>query len=234
MAIKYKDVKIEDIDALMKAIMEEMLRRNIKDVTNDRDEQIDFVAALMPLNLRKAAQELVDIAVEKHCASNKTSPASMFGQVLKEKGVEMDEKFIPVLKEDSKEEIEILNVKAKKVLNKFEVPMVIRSVDEKIDKVIKIYNDTLRKNQDVISVLNLAKEFFNIDPNKYSTLEALGVTKNEQIAYLILQNSLQASNTKRKTSVNTGNYLSPFAPIETIKSALVKARKSVLKDAKNI
>ena len=231
MAIKYKDIKIEDVDVLMKAVIEEMLRRNTKDITNDREEQMGFVTALMPLNLRKTAEELADIAIEKQRVSSKTSPAAMFSQVLKEKGMEVDEKFTLVFNEDSKKDIEILNAKEKNAITEFEVPMVIKDIDEKISSVINMYSYTLKYNPDVISILNLAKEFVNIDPNKYSTLEGLGLTTNEQIAYLILQNSLQASNAKRKTSVNAGNYLSPFAPVDNVKSALVKIRRSILKDA---
>lgn len=231
MAMKYKDIKAENIDTLLKAVMEEMLRRSTKDVTNDRDELMNFVSAIMPLSLKKTAEELAVITVEKQRIASNTSPAAAFVQVLKEKGVSLDERYTPSSKMDLDKTLEELNDKAKEIISSFEVPIAIKEFAEETKSVVKIYNDTLNSNPDVISVLNLAKEFFGIDPKKYSTLEGLGLTANEQIAYLILQNSLQASNVKRKTSVNAGNYLSPFAPTETVIAALERVRKTVLKDS---
>eukprot|EP01022_Parablepharisma_sp_SALTPOND_P008002 TRINITY_DN135052_c0_g1_i1.p1 TRINITY_DN135052_c0_g1~~TRINITY_DN135052_c0_g1_i1.p1 ORF type:complete len:1034 (+),score=152.86 TRINITY_DN135052_c0_g1_i1:8277-11378(+) len=232
LALTHGDIKDVDAKTFVRAIMEEILRRKTQDVTNDKMVALNFVANMLSLDLDKTAKCLAQIELQKRQIQGKTNPAALFTQKLEEKGLAVEKKYVSEEQDKNKEEIKELCEKTDKIMQEIEIPLKVEILPEEAKKIIDTYEKVLKEDPDVISVLNMAKELLKIDIECYTILKELGITTMEQMVHLVLQNSLQASNNRRKLSVNSGNYTSPFAPQEQIVKALEKLRKETVQEAK--
>jgi len=232
-ALIQNDIKIDNLDFYIKCIFEEILRRETTDITLQKQDQLNFVSNAFNLSLENTAKPLAGLELRKRNSDTKSDPVILILKKLEQKGIKVDYKEAGLLVPygEGSGEISKINEEESKIKSLCEMPAKIPELAKNVIDIIAKYREILKNNSDVNSIVNMAKEFLKLDLSSYRTLEGLGITTNEQLTFFVLQNSLQASNAKRKVSANAGNYLSPYAEKDFIIKALTKIKIDNLNDA---
>ncbi len=231
-AVVHGDTKVSDLDLLVKSVIEEVFRRETKDVTNDKGLAMKYLCDVLRIDYDTSIKSLANLALEKQSLAAKSDPAILFAQRVEQAGKEVEKQWVAGLEGYSKAKIDELTGKEEELTRSILATFYTAEVDAKIEEYRKKYEEMLKQSPDIASVTNLANVLLKKE-YKFDSIKSLGIFTNEKLILLVLQNAIQASNAKRKVAVNAGFYLSPFAPQEEVVKQLTKMRQETIKLARD-